>query len=904
MKFRIFDQTGSMSQFSFASFPQATLLFAALSPLGLAAAAQAQGLQITFGAKGVQTLAYNGVVLENIAANPGDAFHIWHMKATDLSGNAVNSGQYGWGENNNGESWNAQTNTETYTFSWGGIATRFVQNGNNLDMIVTETNNVGSGILFDGAEILPFALHFPQEPAGFNGYTQYAITTTDPGVSAADFGSGIVTSVIPDESLPLYGGWRNVGGATYSPLMTTTAPDGLATFLPHIDAPLQPGSSLTYTVSLRFTPEGAAANAVDAYASFAHTYPSQMTWTDKRIIGTAYLASSPAGNGDVTQPGGFPTNPRRYYNDASVDVTTAPGLQAFQRRMLAQAASNVANAHNMNAQGVITWDLEGEQYPQTTSYVCSPDQIAAVAPEMESTIADSSSPFYGQKLDDAYFKTMTNAGLRVGVCLRPQAFTRGANNTASQVTLTGNAAILANLETKARFANTRWGATLFYIDSTVDANGGTLDPAIFQQLITDLPGFLFIPEESNTRYYAYTAPFYSFIFHTTTGTANTVYSVYPKAFGANLVNDVNPSTLATYLPQLTDSVKNGDILMGHADFWQGNNPTLAQIYAAAGVSAPTSPQTIPAITWPTPSGIIYGTALSSTQLDATASVAGSFSYTPAAGTVLGAGTNALAVTFTPTNAAAYKPTSATVNLTVGQATPVITWAAPAGITAGTALSSKQLNAAANVAGAFTYKPAAGTVPATGTTLLSVTFTPADSTNYRPVTTTVNLPVTQQVLLNPTITWTPSATIAYGTPLSSKQLNAQANVAGTFTYSPALGTVLSTGTHTLTVAFKATSSLYAPATTTQTLTVSTAAPGLTWATPAALAVGTPLSSTQLNAQANVPGTFRYTPGAGTVLSVGTHTLSVIFVPTDMMNYQLRFLQVQLNVRAGSATALRK
>ena len=58
--------------------------------------------------------------------------------------------------------------------------------------------------------------------------------------------------------------------------------------------------------------------------------------------------------------------------------------------------------------------------------------------------------------------------------------------------------------------------------------------AIFQQLITDLPAFLFIPEESTPRYYAYTAPFYSFLFHTDLGTDASVYNYYPNAFGANL----------------------------------------------------------------------------------------------------------------------------------------------------------------------------------------------------------------------------------------------------------------------------------------------------------------------------------------------------------------------------------
>src|ERR1035437_6428 len=43
-------------------------------------------LQITYGSQGIQTLSYQGKVLEDISQNASDAFHIWHMKMTDLSG--------------------------------------------------------------------------------------------------------------------------------------------------------------------------------------------------------------------------------------------------------------------------------------------------------------------------------------------------------------------------------------------------------------------------------------------------------------------------------------------------------------------------------------------------------------------------------------------------------------------------------------------------------------------------------------------------------------------------------------------------------------------------------------------------------------------------------------------------
>ena len=78
---------------------------------------------------------------------------------------------------------------------------------------------------------------------------------------------------------------------------------------------------------------------------------------------------------------------------------------------------------------------------------------------------------------------------------------------------------------------------------------------------------------------------------------------------------------------------------------------------------------MPVITWPKPAAITYGTALSATQLDATASVAGTFSYTPAAGTVLAAGSQTLSVTFTPTDTADYTTAIATATLMVNATAP-------------------------------------------------------------------------------------------------------------------------------------------------------------------------------------------------------------------------------------------
>ena len=100
------------------------------------------------------------------------------------------------------------------------------------------------------------------------------------------------------------------------------------------------------------------------------------------------------------------------------------------------------------------------------------------------------------------------------------------------------------------------------------------------------------------------------------------------------------------------------------------------------------PLATPTITWAAPANIVYGTALSSTQLDATASVPGTFTYTPPLGTVLKAGNNqTLSATFTPTNITRYSKVTKSELIDVTQATPTITWPSPAAITAGTPLST-------------------------------------------------------------------------------------------------------------------------------------------------------------------------------------------------------------------------
>ena len=138
------------------------------------------------------------------------------------------------------------------------------------------------------------------------------------------------------------------------------------------------------------------------------------------------------------------------------------------------------------------------------------------------------------------------------------------------------------------------------------------------------------------------------------------------------------------------------------------------------------------------------------ELDASATIPGSFAYTPDTGAVLHAGDNqVLTAVFTPTDPS-YGPITTRVTINVAQATPTVTWANPAAITYGTTLNTSQLNATASVPGAFSYMPGLLTVlPAGSGEPLAAVFYPTDATDYTIATATAQINVAKAT---PTVAW--------------------------------------------------------------------------------------------------------------------------------------------------------
>jgi N-acetylneuraminic acid mutarotase len=84
----------------------------------------------------------------------------------------------------------------------------------------------------------------------------------------------------------------------------------------------------------------------------------------------------------------------------------------------------------------------------------------------------------------------------------------------------------------------------------------------------------------------------------------------------------------------------------------------------------------PLLTWSPPASIVFGTALSGAQLNATAtgvggaSLSGTFTYSPAAGTILSPGPHPLGVSFAPDDQTNYSGAAKTVSITVLYSTAV------------------------------------------------------------------------------------------------------------------------------------------------------------------------------------------------------------------------------------------
>lgn len=259
----------------------------------------------------------------------------------------------------------------------------------------------------------------------------------------------------------------------------------------------------------------------------------RLNWPDRRPIGMVFLAS---------YPGSYTLGNRNWIFDKPA---------GFKKGLLALADVCVKNLKAIDAQGVVIWDIEGQEYPHPLSYFGDPRQLA---PEMDSVA-------------DEFFAKFTRAGLKVGVTLRPDEIIRKENVSAWWPFHYSVADHAKNLKLKIAYAKKRWGCTLYYVDSNIFNNnpvgsditmggGHALPQTVFKEVLQAYPDCLLIPEHENNDYYAYTAPYNQWNTHSPE-LNSVVKQKYPTGFQCMTIGDSDWSDA-----QVQRCVKDGNILMG------------------------------------------------------------------------------------------------------------------------------------------------------------------------------------------------------------------------------------------------------------------------------------------------------------------------------------------------------
>jgi hypothetical protein len=317
----------------------------------------------------------------------------------------------------------------------------------------------------------------------------------------------------------------------------------------------------------------------------------------------------------------------------------------------------------------------------------------------------------------------------------------------------------------------------------------------------------------------------------------------------------------------------------------------------------------PTINWANPSPITYGTALDATQLNATASVPGSFVYTPASGTVLNAGDNqTLHLEFNPADAINYNKALKDVSINVRKAPATIALSDLNQNYNGSPKVATATTAPAGLSGVvITYDGSTTSPTNAGSYAVTASLT---NDNYQADDATATLIVNKVAPIvtvsGNTCTYSGSTCEGSG---SAKGVDGTDLGAVTLTYNPGGSSApTNAGDYTVVASIGETLNHIAGSSEPVAVKINKATPVINWANPSAIVYGTPLGGAQFNATAtrgvggpSVNGDFNYSPALGTILGVGAgQNLHVDFTPTDAANYEAVSKDVSIDVHQAMLT----
>jgi hypothetical protein len=531
------------------------------TPAVLQTPAPKQGLNFIVGERGLTSFSFNGQSLlgspENGELRPWKSFLRQALDTLLFSGSSLTV------------SATKQANSIQLAFPWGRVSCIYAKHDNQLMMRI-EVANTGAREL-DELPLRLMELTFPRVPrggtleAGMFGFgfkgPDWPLPEWPPSIPSVadprfvvpivrmDYGTGALNFCSDDVECSVNVASSTAAAKTSYPLVITCRD-------------IKPHASKTFHVSLRFGPGGTRVQdlSADVLEQYAKKYPFQVNWTDHRPIGAIFLASSGIN---------VAANPRRWIlNYGEIDITTEQGKAIFREALLKHADKSIKALRNVNAQGMITWDPEGQEF-LGSCYYGDPRLVSSLAPEMEFKNNGAKSVI------DEYFEKFRAAGLKVGVCIRPQQIAIVDGKPVHQAAEDENAAQI--LWERIDYAKQRWGCTLFYVDSTATLTGA-INPDVFKAVADAHPDVLLIPENESMRYFAYSAPLNSYQHHKITSTPVGARVVYPKAFSVLMAAEGDrPEDHAALL----NAVRRGDILLFNGWYAGDEAAKIKKLYEEA-----------------------------------------------------------------------------------------------------------------------------------------------------------------------------------------------------------------------------------------------------------------------------------------------------------------------------------
>ncbi len=502
----------------------------------------------------------------------------------------------------------------TQEFPWGVLSVTYREGKNQLDLDVAIACTGKDVIEYLEADLLAFQPANGAKPGVLSNQPGWARCNANIGaplVLQSDLRGGKMVVCSPSPGGPLT--YRFLGGKgprrvqlrVGQPSTGGEVFDGVWAV-----RPIPPKKTDEFTISLRFdrpggTPTDRWAMARDAAANFRKRHPFMLKWPDRRPIGAVHLGDTRTSE----------ANPRGWRHAMGIPDTwdvredKKNGYAEFHKYALQAADRLVAHGRKLGLQGIVVWQPCGQEYAKQ-SYYGEPRLMPYLAPEMEG-------------IADEFYARIRKGGLRPGICIRPNIHYAGDADKKpvpwDQIeTLCPRHWVspksdtdvyhpdvkipyaraeaqspMERLSEKIKYAQKRWGCTIFYIDTNHfwrprdRSTGGwawkgkMMAAEDFEELCRRHPDVLLIPEHEYVQYWSATAPYlqppgYGWC------TPADVRAVYPKAFSV-MCTSIGGKHIQDHLAVYLRAVCNGDIFMPPG--WYGGKPEV-KFYRQAATFAP------------------------------------------------------------------------------------------------------------------------------------------------------------------------------------------------------------------------------------------------------------------------------------------------------------------------------